>query len=648
MALLQYSFCLQFLLGSVIGEPQIAPELFLNKLNISYGINYKYNGQLNHNIDRVWVVTKIKIPIYEEIKFPNISFDPECRFLDPLRNGNTNANIESIKQICRDSAPLINLFRYKENYKQRLIQQLLNEDLTLALKGTRLRHRRSTIYSRVPMSNESFAQNSSDHFGQESDSKDQLLKFLGTSLLPRSLKIKRGLSAFIPALAGLATIAVESIGSFLQKKCNRALNKGLGAIKSDQLLTWNSIKQLEDDYLLYGKYNLDSLEKIIHTVNHLGDQVHQMEELLMGKDHSVATRQFLHASYIGRLLFAHKLNIYLMSVQETQLRLYDELERVLREFLSTVRILSKDYLPASLFPPTTLRRIASNALQLVHKKNPDYVLTIKHVTEYYDMKMVTFGVNDSEELVVASPVFVQDHTRKSMTLYELETVKVPITDTNLAANSYTEVKTSKPYIAFNNDYYIQLHIPELCMCKQIWHSYYCEELFLVKHKSKHSCESAIYYNLPKEVINEYCTFQYFYNTTVMPSVLDGGPQILLANILTPKRLICTYASDMARPVPSHNYVLVNRSILCNCHMESGLTYLLKSVAFCETASADYTMSFTLNLAFLHMIQDLWPGNFSQLPPSITKEELSFPLGLTSNADFHAQNPNGSYPSHSPA
>ena len=274
MALLQYLFYLQFLLGSVIGEPQIAPELFLNKLNISYGINYKYNGQLNHNIDRVWVVTKIKIPIYEEIKFPNISFDPECKFLDALRNGNTEVNIESIKQICRDSTPLINLFWYKEKYKRRLIQQLLNEDLTLALKGTRLRHRRSTIYSRVPTSNESFEQNSSDHFGQESDSKDQFLKFLGTSLPPHSLKIKGGLSAFIPALAGLATIAVESIGSFLQKKRNRALYKGLGAIKSDQLLTWNSIKQLEDDYLLYGKYNLDSLEKIIHTVNHLGDRVH--------------------------------------------------------------------------------------------------------------------------------------------------------------------------------------------------------------------------------------------------------------------------------------------------------------------------------------------------------------------------------------
>ena len=172
MAFLHYLFFLQFLLGSVIGEPQIAPELYLNRLNISYGINYKYNGQLNHNIDRVWVVTKIKIPKYEEIRFPNISFDPECKFLDPLKNGNTYTHIESIKQLCRDSAPLINPFQYKENYKQQLIQQLLDEDLKLVLKGKRLKNR-STLHSRVPKSNESLVQSSSNLFGKEIHSIDE-------------------------------------------------------------------------------------------------------------------------------------------------------------------------------------------------------------------------------------------------------------------------------------------------------------------------------------------------------------------------------------------------------------------------------------------------------------------------------------------
>ena len=115
MASSHYLFFLQFLLGSAIGELQIAPELFLNRLNISYGINYKYTGQLNHNIDRVWVVTKFKIPKYGEIRFPNISFDPDCKFLDSLKNGNTQIQVDSIKQLCRDIAPLVYLFQYKEN-----------------------------------------------------------------------------------------------------------------------------------------------------------------------------------------------------------------------------------------------------------------------------------------------------------------------------------------------------------------------------------------------------------------------------------------------------------------------------------------------------------------------------------------------------
>ena len=217
MAMLYYLFFLQFFLGSVIGEPQIAPELFLNRLNISYGINYKYNGHLKPNIDRVWVVTKINIPKYEEIKFPNISFDPECKFLESLNNENTYRHVQSIKQLCRDSAPLINLFQYKEKYKQRLIQQLLNEDLTLALKGIWLKYKRSTIHSRVPKSNESFVHTSSDQFGQKTDSTDQLSNFSSTSSPAHFFRIKRGFTAFIPALASLATIAVESIGSFFRK-----------------------------------------------------------------------------------------------------------------------------------------------------------------------------------------------------------------------------------------------------------------------------------------------------------------------------------------------------------------------------------------------------------------------------------------------
>ena len=84
--------------------------------------------------------------------------------------------------------------------------------------------------------------NSSDLFGKKTDSTDRLSKFSSTSSPSYSFRTKTSFAAFIPALASLRTIAVESIGSFLQKKHNTALSKGLNAIKSDQSLAWNSIK----------------------------------------------------------------------------------------------------------------------------------------------------------------------------------------------------------------------------------------------------------------------------------------------------------------------------------------------------------------------------------------------------------------------
>ena len=125
--------------------------------------------------------------------------------------------------------------------------------------------------------------NSTHILGRDLDSKATLSTLANSTPSSYPARTKRGFAAFIPALAGLATIAVESIGSFLQRKRNAALAKGIKAIKSDQKLAWNTVKQIEDDFLLYGKYNLDSLEKIVNTINHLGDRVHCMESLLIGE-----------------------------------------------------------------------------------------------------------------------------------------------------------------------------------------------------------------------------------------------------------------------------------------------------------------------------------------------------------------------------
>ena len=90
------------------------------------------------------------------------------------------------------------------------------------------------------------------------------------------------------------------------------------------------------------------------------------------------------------------------------------------------------------------------------KSNPDYDVVIKRLHLYYDMKLVTFGIDKDRNLIVQFPIFVQPYTQQPLTLYQLETVPVPIIDENLNAQLYTELKIKKPYIALNSETYINI------------------------------------------------------------------------------------------------------------------------------------------------------------------------------------------------
>ena len=85
-------------------------------------------------------------------------------------------------------------------------------------------------------------------------------------------------------------------------------------------------------------------------------------------------------------------------------------------------------------------------------------------------------------------------------------VPVPIIDLNKQAHSYTHLQIDRPHVVLNSETYISLRHQELGTCQNIGYKFYCKELFVVKHKFKYSCESAIYFNLGSEIIKENCSF----------------------------------------------------------------------------------------------------------------------------------------------
>ena len=176
---------------------------------------------------------------------------------------------------------------------------------------------------------------------------------------------------------------------------------------------------------------------------------------------------------------------------------------------------------------------------------------------------------------------------------------------------------------------------ELRTCKKIGYEYYCEELFVVKSKAKYSCTSALYFQLDQQTIKENCIFDYYYNKTdVKPSILDGGYEIVLANWPSFKRIVCSTHNNIPIDIPSHSYVLLNRTVLCNCIIEAESNFLLESIAACkpERDNVDLEMYFVTNTAFLNYFDDLINTLDISDYHNITRQEHISPISLESN-DF---------------
>ena len=216
--------------------------MYFNHLNISLGINYKYNGLLYHNIDRVWVVTKVILLKLEDITFPDVKFDADCSFVNKICNANPSVKT-IIQSMYKSMKPLITLIKQKEKFYEMAIQSILKEEIPRSLRGK--------VSSQL------------GHSNQDPVSAGQRISCSTKGEMPMPVHRQKAISAFIPAIASLAKIAVESLSTFLQRKRNKAMAQGLNAIRNDQSLAWNSLKQLENDFLLYGKFNVAKLQDIV-------------------------------------------------------------------------------------------------------------------------------------------------------------------------------------------------------------------------------------------------------------------------------------------------------------------------------------------------------------------------------------------------
>ena len=322
--------------------------------------------------------------------------------------------------------------------------------------------------------------------------------------------------------------------------------------------------------------------------------------------------------------------LFLTTVKEKYVRMCEKFINELKSYSRAIRILSKGYIPITLIMPSKLETILQQVQLSIAKTNLDYEIVLNRLYLYYNIKLVMFGIDYQKNLIIQFRIFVQPYTQTKLTLYQVETDPVPILDTSNKIQSYTQLKIEKPYIALNNETYISICPQELNNCKRIGYEYFCEELFVVKSKHKYSCASATYFNSKHDIKENYDFYYYHNRTNVMPSVLNGGRQIIFANWPNYKRIICTYNNNIPINIPSHPYVLLDRNILCNCDIEAESNFLLESLAACkEHEKQGLEMYFTVGLAFVDYLEQLNETITTPINRYCTSTRQSIPISLDS-------------------
>ena len=193
----------------------VIPELKKYVSNFGYIANFKCEGMLTHSFDRFYVVAKYEIPKVEHLQCTTFTFD--------LMHNHLNISKKSyllryIKH-CRRIAPYVKFYKQQIIYYNQTACNLLQNEIGLILSNFNNRKKR----------------------------------FLTTILGTIASKV--------------IGLVIEGILSFLHHKRHKALQKAINIINSKSEIDHNRVYHLEDTMIMYGKYNSDTLMKLVKMVH---------------------------------------------------------------------------------------------------------------------------------------------------------------------------------------------------------------------------------------------------------------------------------------------------------------------------------------------------------------------------------------------
>ena len=316
-------------------------------LKLGYVIYYKYKGMLAHSFDRFFVVTKCILPMMDNLKLSPVKYNKECNYLhnlDDQDNDQIKENIRDLLSYCAKVRQYMVFYKMQIKAHNNTTHHILKNEVDLILP-----------------------------------------KF------PERWKGKRGIFGAI--ISGFVGLAFKRILSFLHNRRHKALHKAVKVMSIQTDRQRNKFMHLENTLVMYGVYNAEMSERPVKTVHALHSRQTLYESIFAGKTSAAYIYYSQMHSKWGIQHYAMNSMLYLRTIKDQYIEIYNEFISQLHIYAKAGRILSKGYLPILLITPLKLQEILNSTKETLTKTNPDYDIVIKRLHLYYNMTLVTFEID---------------------------------------------------------------------------------------------------------------------------------------------------------------------------------------------------------------------------------------------------------------
>ena len=539
-------------------QKEIKPE---SELRFGYGMSFQYHGQMLHGLNCYNLLVGLEIP---DLRIPKFYTPAQDMYDSQFCEGNNEPSTQVWYKTCTNVWPAIQTAIKKVHDLRYEIDQIYEKEFPAIIPNYKV----------------------------------------GPIKEPQQLNKSPIISRKKRFIADIIGLGIQAFSVISQHRKQSKLQKSMKHLKHRKDVLDNKIEALEDDMISITKETFKELDYLKRELELTGYNIEVLTTQIKRVEYELSRHMERIMDNSNAILFLSGTISVLLSEMERYLALHESVKSELGHILDALDNLSNNLLSHSVVRPSVLKGILEHVKQQLAEKYTNYKLVITVVHDYYNIPVSSFDYIDGI-LGVFVPLFIRPSLQGLMYIYNVKTIQVPycinseMVDETENENAYTQIIPDIEMVAMSRDTYINVDQSELKQCIKFSVMYFCQQTFLMKHTSEHTCETAIYHEQSPDIIKDKCNIQCYSELNPTPQILDAGKHILLGNIPEPWSVVCSKNNPIPNPLEASKYVIIKKKDLCQCSLSAGTWYIQENIVHCEgEASSDLQLYYTVNMAVI--------------------------------------------------